>query len=443
MMGGSDSTSQNFRSAMAWMVLVTLLAVSGVPAAAAATAAQQQPPCPAGFVAMAPLVCESAKALHFLNVDGSQKAVVHKRDEDVYDLSGRPPFMGLQEADVSSSSADLLGNLLLKTAAPGDVSWQAVADAVPPSPGSGGGHLDVWDMAMRRTARFRCTGQQRNETVPPLGIPGVDTFTSSRGSSMPLIFNRLGGDVNADGLPSMWQALGKYGKSKAQFKTPVKKTAIKNGLWGDFLPILNFVLPTTDHDCDQVPTTSCSSGCRVPSTSVHPPCKPPGFTCHHNERCCWPCLNGTTPQSTDTGRVEMTVVPLADAQGNRFQRGYYRLLDFAANGTLREARYFDTFAYTGDSVARGRTNGIGSGPDSKAATKFYSEVLAQQSWWALELEREGVLSLELPSDPATNGLTLANQARHSLIRNMITREDYVWPVYGISYNYMHSSAMGF
>jgi|EP01047_Picozoa_sp_COSAG01_P018945 hypothetical protein len=210
------------------------------------TAAAQQP-CPVDFVRMAPLVCESAKALYFLNADGSQKAVVHKRDEYVYDLSGRPAFMGLQEADVSSSSADLLGNLLLKAAAPGDVSWQAVADAVPPSPGSGGGFLDVWDMAMRRTARFRCTGQ-RNETVPThLGIPGIDTFTSSRGSSMPLIFNRLGGDVNADGLPSMWQALGKYGKSKAQFKTPVIKTQIKNGLCntvlGRLLAQISLALP--------------------------------------------------------------------------------------------------------------------------------------------------------------------------------------------------------
>jgi hypothetical protein len=262
-----------------------------------------------------------------------------------------------------------------------------------------------------------------------------------------LIFNRLGGDVNADGLPSMWQALGKYGKSKAQFKTPVIKTQIKNGLWGDFLPILNFVLPTTERDCDRVPTASCRSGCRVPTTSTRPPCNPPGYTCHsHKDLCCWPCLNGTAPPvgtATHTGRVEMTVVPLADPHGNRFQRGYYRLLDYAANGTLREARYFDTFAYTGNSVARGRTNGIGSGPGSRVAIGFYSEVLAQQSWWALELEKEGVLSLELPIDPMTNGLTLANQAKHSLIRNMITRDDFVWPVYGVSYNYMHSSAMGF
>jgi hypothetical protein len=69
---------------------------------------------------------------------------------------------------------------------------------------------------------------------------------------------------------------------------------------------------------------------------------------------------------------------------------------------------------------------------------FYSNLLAVRGYWAATLEAEGMMQLSLPSTKANNGSWLIDQAVHSIVRSMISRDDTwhgrygVLPGYGIS-----------
>jgi len=54
----------------------------------------------------------------------------------------------------------------------------------------------------------------------------------------------------------------------------------------------------------------------------------------------------------------------------------------------------------------------GEPPNSVIANEFYANILEQRAWWAAELENEGMMTLDLPAHPETDGSTLRDMATH-------------------------------
>src|SRR5262249_35500480 len=100
--------------------------------------------------------------------------------------------------------------------------------------------------------------------------------------------------------------------------------------------------------------------------------------------------------------------PRMDADNPRMQPVWYRLCRVEGN-QLKWAQYFDSYLPT---PPRG---------EAKAAD-FYRDLLAMREAWEQALA--GGVQIQLPDE------RLANQARHSLVRAMITRMG-VYPKYGV------------
>lgn len=149
-----------------------------------------------------------------------------------------------------------------------------------------------------------------------MAVGGGHTFTGSRAANVDAVFDYLGGDTRQNGYPSMDQWPGKYKRSKAIFKDPIAENKTLEGLWGGHLPIISFTY------------------------------------------------------QIEGGWIEWTAVPCEDTEGSIEQRVMFRIVKMAEDGTKRDARYFDTYAYNAaDDIfgipARGQTTG------SKTAAAFY------------------------------------------------------------------------
>jgi hypothetical protein len=70
-------------------------------------------------------------------------------------------------------------------------------------------------------------------------------------------------------------------------------------------------------------------------------------------------------------------------------------------------------------------------------------MLAVKRYWDHTIEAEGMMQLSLPTTPANNGTWLVNQAVHSIVRSMISREDTWHGRYGVGPGYGISLQDGF
>jgi hypothetical protein len=66
--------------------------------------------------------------------------------------------------------------------------------------------------------------------------------------------------------------------------------------------------------------------------------------------------------------------------------------------------------------------------DGEHAEEFYSALLTFALYWNATLVREQMMEVELPSH---GGIDLASFAKHSVVREMITRRDVYHPRYGV------------
>lgn len=298
-----------------------------------------------------------------------------------------------------------------------------------------------------------------------------------------MAFDIAGADINGMGYPSMGQIADKYHRTDAVWKDKIDATGQQEGLWGGYLPITSFYFKiagsapapsgtcvngtsTVPQPCKEKGKTFCPSNpaggqCEA-SPAACPPCPPPpapapGGPCHrpctHNPKACCDCSGGEKPcphnpaqccklarlgLGTDSssssssavgGYIEMTACPVADMQGNMEQAAFFRFQKSSANGTVLDTKYFDTFAYTaGAFQSPEQVPASGEPPGSATAKAFYAQVLEQKRWWAAELQAEGMLKMDLPSDADTDGVMLHNMALHSLVRDMITRRNNFFPV---------------
>ena len=71
-------------------------------------------------------------------------------------------------------------------------------------------------------------------------------------------------------------------------------------------------------------------------------------------------------------------------------------------------------------------------PELRAnASGFYSNLLRVSRYWEAELAAEGMMAVELPVTPGTNGSWLRDQAVFSFVRSMISRDATWHPRYGV------------
>ena len=79
------------------------------------------------------------------------------------------------------------------------------------------------------------------------------------------------------------------------------------------------------------------------------------------------------------------------------------------------------------------TPGMGQGPGSDTAAKFYGAVLDQRVFWEHTFAHDGVMEFSLPAGNktinGTDGQSLAKLVLHSVVRDMIIRADTWFPKY--------------
>jgi len=65
------------------------------------------------------------------------------------------------------------------------------------------------------------------------------------------------------------------------------------------------------------------------------------------------------------------------------------------------------------------------------ASGFYGNMLKVKRYWDAELAAEGMMEVQLPATPTTNGTWLAHQSVFSFVRSMISRDNTWHPRYGV------------
>jgi|EP01043_Picozoa_sp_COSAG02_P026299 hypothetical protein len=366
------------------MVYVTVLSLSlllrPLVGADAADGAAHSSLCPAGTLAVGATpdgtwqVCERtlsidaygamvpAGRLEYIAANGT-RVVLNKTSEQMYGCKGQTHnasagcylglgFSGVQRLGVTT--------LLQQAAAAGtDPSLQQVDSMYPAM---------VYDGGYNKEDPAHSTGKAWG---PQPGGWNVHTWVGSRSASVDVAFDSNAGDVGNAGHPSMNQFHGKYGRSTATFKDSMSIYEQREGLWGDYLPVVSFhykiagdeaggnhacPVPrkpcpahpgrtfcpsnTDPHQCSEppppapgpptpLPHCSCAAGYK-PCTTTTPPIGGPGCgrACvnHPKSICCNHCKNHSNlmgsvkEQGTSTGGwVEYTAVPVPDMGGNMWQ----------------------------------------------------------------------------------------------------------------------------
>ncbi|KAJ9460787.1 hypothetical protein DIPPA_18222, partial [Diplonema papillatum] len=110
-------------------------------------------------------------------------------------------------------------------------------------------------------------------------------------------------------------------------------------------------------------------------------------------------------------RWEMTAVAVDDNKGNHEQQVFFRFARIL-NGQMSKQIIYDTYEYNPAIV-------------QPTTTEFYEAILAHYNYWTETWKTEGRMGLTIPEP------VLHDQAVHSLIRDMVTRAEVVWPKYGL------------
>ena len=116
---------------------------------------------------------------------------------------------------------------------------------------------------------------------------------------------------------------------------------------------------------------------------------------------------------------------------------WQRYMNVTKDGHLRYVHYVDTYedypiyctnASAGGSMPNSKTNWAPSQLECNGehAVEFYSSLLAFALYWNRTWTAEGGMEVSLPS----HGIDMGNFAKHSVVREMITRRDLYHPRYG-------------
>lgn len=131
-----------------------------------------------------------------------------------------------------------------------------------------------------------------------------------------------------------------------------------------------------------------------------------------------------TPNSTESAPFDVSSE----------QPVWLRFLNVTVQGQLRYAHYVDTFEEYPIFCRNASASlaNVGWSPsklncDGAHAEGFYSALLALALYWNSTLEQEQMMQIELPSQ----GIDIASFAKHSIVREMITRRDLYHPRYGV------------
>jgi hypothetical protein len=218
--------------------------------------------------------------------------------------------------------------------------------------------------------------------IPPIrDLHHVYTWTATRESAVDVILSPKGDDLQNMGLPTPWLMKYAYQQSFFGNSTPINRSwsasNVHDGLVGGYLPVPVFLYP----DFAEEPS-----------------------------RRYW----------------EMQIAPMPFGGGNEvpLHVRYVRVEE----GRVKLTRYVDQFAQNCQST---------SISTSEPAEHYYAALLDQKHFWQRELgggcaHLNGCMSeLVLPARNDTDGSMLFDQLRMGLVRDMITRNQRVWPRYGV------------
>eukprot|EP01051_Picozoa_sp_SAG22_P001014 SAG22_NODE_35_length_27276_cov_20.395849_2_plen_444_part_00 len=326
----------------------------------------------AGGAAGAWTVCEATSlrngSLQFINANGTA-VDIEKSAEPLFGCNGADPVRNAT-AGCSMQTND---GYLAELGDAEDPAYSVMRGFLPPM---------VYDGGYNRMDPAHLPPNTRDPAASIAdGHQNVHTWVGSRSSWTDVPFDSNGGDISYLGTPVMNQWTGKYHRSKAVFKNKLEPLLQREGLWGGWLPIVTYhfrVQPGggTTNDCE------CSGKrqpCPGPSHAGHTFCPTdptPG-------QCDTPCANSsaghnnTNSSGAEAAWIEWTACPVADMKGNRAQDVYFRVLKVAADGSVLDARYFDTYAFRWADAVDG-VPGMGQGPGSTTAARFYGAVLDQK-----------------------------------------------------------------
>lgn len=152
----------------------------------------------------------------------------------------------------------------------------------------------------------------------------------------------------------------------------------------------------------------------------------------------WPLSTGDYVEQLTFAVPESTEDAPFDVSSQ--QPVWFRYLNVTANGTLRYAHYVDTYEdypiycqNASSSSVGGRESGWHPSQlecDGEHAVDFYTALLRFALFWNATWTSEGAMEIEVPS----HGIDVANFAKHSVVREMITRRDLYHPRYGVPPN---------
>jgi hypothetical protein len=290
-------------------------------------------------------------------------------------------YLGLGKAAVASASTDVLGAKLLRDNQA--LSWSAVEAAVPP---------------IRKSGKTASGRWQSN-------CNGVRTFVGSRSASVDATFDDHGGDCNWEGWPN-WHsyAVNMHNKAVGAPLQTYNGSISADGSVGDVLPTAIFYLPMQDN-----------------GTSVNR---------------YWTYFAAAVPDICPT-----------PANGCREQAVLFRFQQLQCSGPDKQPpcklvdwpMYWNSYWFSrfpGANVSDTQRQTLLTGPaNATSSSDFYSTLLSNRKWWTAELSKEGMMELALPSPAATNGSWLELQARQTLVRSMISRENTWHPRYGVMPGY--------
>ena len=123
----------------------------------------------------------------------------------------------------------------------------------------------------------------------------------------------------------------------------------------------------------------------------------------------------------------MIASPVPDMQGGREQSVWFRFQQLICAGPAMappcalhgKPQYYDTYWYSYSPITNRWIR-----PELMAnASGFYANILAVKRYWEAELAAEGMMALELPETPTTNGTWLVQQSVFAFVRSMISRDD--------------------
>ena len=218
-------------------------------------------------------------------------------------------------------------------------------------------------------------------------------MVGSRGSSVDTTINDQGEDASGYGFPPALASvfnltnIAEGGAPIISANKHLNYSMMAEGLVGEHLPVVVFYYPVAT-DSPYLPNSS---------------------TVHRY----WTMVASGVP----------------DMEGSREQGVWFRFQQVGCAGAdmappcdlLGKPLYFDTFWWSSSLHAN-----TSSGPVAPASgSGFYGNLLQNRAWWDRELANEGMLDVHLPESSGTNGTWLNIQARHSIVRSMITRQN-VW-----------------